>query len=592
MNELELIPETEEINLESFTDEELILVASKELGYENPPVHINQFMEDPYYLGNLSGGNKFYPFWKEKLRLIYPDPIRTRYPIIVFRGAIGTGKSTAVRVMAMYQLHRILSLINPHETFGLMPGKNLKFSFFSASAGLAQTDFVDVIWDWIDASPYFSELRDQGKFDQIEIVADGVRTNKNIGSDVIFYNLSELNFVNPDKAYEKLNSAKDRWKSRFLGIRNYFGHLIIDTSAKDTDSIADEFVNNNTEEDLTLVVNTCQWVAKAHTGDYGNHGWFKVYAGDSTHRPFIVDDMHPITLDLDEDRIIDVPEEVRSEFEGDIELALQDLAGISTNSSDKFFPDTTKLCQCFNLPMHSEDVIRIDFYDKTDKLIYKLDSYLREIPDDKIIYVHYDIGVTGDNTGLAIAYFDKWHYFDKVDGTKFKLPEIIVPMAVGLNRYEEQETPIYQLEEFIYDLDRRFEIGCFSADQFASRQLLQDLTLNKIPNRYLSVDRSDVPYKFVKSQANFGLLRFPMNKLLKFEMCDLRRVGNKIDHPANGSKDLSDGACGAIYSVYEDIEHASQLSNKYKAQKINEVVLSRQNTSVNELQGMLHGIFG
>lgn len=590
MGEIKQIEENS-TDLNSFSDQELIAAAAKELGYENPPVSIDTFMEDPYYLGNLCSGDKFYPFWKDKLRQIYPDPLRTRYPIIVFRGAIGTGKSTAVRVMAMYQLHRILSLVDPYATFGLIPGKNLKFSFFSASAGLAQTDFVDVIWQWVDASPYFSEMRDAGKFNNIEIVADGTRTNKNIGSDVIFYNLSELNFVNPDKAYEKLNLAKDRWKSRFLGIRNFFGHLIIDTSAKDTDSIAEDFVNNNTESDITLVVSTCQWVAKAHTGIYGNKGWFKVYAGDATHRPFIVTDNHPLTLDLDSDRVIDVPEEVRSEFESDIELALQDLAGISINSSDRFFPDLERLHACFQLPMHSSDVIKIDFYDKTDKLIYKLDPYIREIPDDKIIYLHYDIGVVGDNTGLALAYFDKWNYFDKVDGSKFRLPSIIVPMAVGLNRYEDQETPIYQLEEFLYDLERNFEIGCFSADQYASRQLLQDLTLNKIPNKYISVDRTDEPYKFIKSESNFGLLRLPMNGLLKTEMSDLRRIGDKIDHPVTGSKDISDAVCGAVYSVYLDLEHASQLSNKYKASKISEVILSRQSTSVNELQNMLHGIF-
>lgn len=241
--------------------------------------------------------------------------------------------------------------------------------------------------------------------------------------------------------------------------------------------------------------------------------------------------------------------------------------------------------------MHSSDVIKIDFYDKTDKLIYKLDPYIREIPDDKIIYLHYDIGVVGDNTGLALAYFDKWNYFDKVDGSKFRLPSIIVPMAVGLNRYEDQETPIYQLEEFLYDLERNFEIGCFSADQYASRQLLQDLTLNKIPNKYISVDRTDEPYKFIKSESNFGLLRLPMNGLLKTEMSDLRRIGDKIDHPVTGSKDISDAVCGAVYSVYLDLEHASQLSNKYKASKISEVILSRQSTSVNELQNMLHGIF-
>ena len=61
------------------------------------------------------------------------------------------------------------------------------------------------------------------------------------------------------------------------------------------------------------------------------------------------------------------------------------------------------------------------------------------IPDDKIIYVRYDIGVTGDNCGLGISYFNRYVTYDA--DKKVRQPSFKVPLAVGINRYEGTETP-------------------------------------------------------------------------------------------------------------------------------------------------------
>lgn len=158
-------------------------VAANILGYRQMPVSIEQFFTDPFYLGDVC--KYLYPFWKDKLKQIYPTPIHTEYPILVFKGGIGTGKSTAVRVMACYMIHRLMCLRNIHNTFKLMPGKNIKFSFFTYTNGLGETDFLQPINDWMGSSPYFKQCWSEGKLDEIERVADGPRGNKNIGSDVI-----------------------------------------------------------------------------------------------------------------------------------------------------------------------------------------------------------------------------------------------------------------------------------------------------------------------------------------------------------------------------------------------------------------------
>jgi hypothetical protein len=520
---------------------------------------------------------------------IFPTPIHTAYPFLVFTGAIGTGKSTVVRIIAEYFKHRIACLRDPYSTFGLIPGKKFKFSFFHQTGELAQADFLDVINSWEDSSPYFKELMDEGGLEVIIQVGDSVRSNKNIGSDVIFYNLSELNFISVDAAHKKLDSALKRFTSRFDRIMDYFGMVIVDTSSQGDDSIADEFIKNNPYKDKLLAVHTNKWIVREHMNYYGQKGWFKVFTGDSTHQPFIVkpEAGRVITPDMDPDRVIDCPEETRAEAEHDLITYLQDVAGISVSATDRFFPDTTNLVSCAQLPQYSPDVVKFDFYDTTDKLIYRFSKSIRSIPTDRIIYIRYDIGVTGDNTGLAIAYFDKWH---TINGAKY--PMINIPLAVGINRFEGQETPITSLFEFILDLDKQFEIGCFTADQYASRQLLQDLTREKINNQYLSVDRTDEAYVYFKSLANRGLVKFPRNNLLLTELCELRRMGKKIDHLQEYSKDISDAVAGVVYNLYQNIDAAGQLSNKYKVQSYTKHMEERSKVTVNPFQGMLSDIYG
>lgn len=527
INQFQITKAEKELDLE-----DQIKVVAQFLGYKRMPVDIDTFMDDPYYMGLIS--KNLYPFWRDLLRKIFPTPIHTSTPILVFTGAIGTGKSTAVRFMFDYMKHRIECLTNPYDTFEFVPGKNIKFSYFHKTSKLAYTDFIEVMDQWESTSPYFKEVINEGKLDLIEQVADSIRSNNNIGSDVLCYNLSELNFVPYEKAHDKLNDALKRWSSRFERILNYFGLCIIDTSAQNDDSIADDFIVNNPYGDKVRAVHTNRWIVRKHLNYYGRKGWFDVYIGDGTHQPFIVNPSKGriITPDMDPDRILKVPEECRADFEFDLVTALQDIGGISISASDRFFPDTTNLVKCFNRPQYTSDIVKFDFYDKTDKLVYRFARSLDEIPPNKIIYIRYDIGVTGDNTGLAIAYFDKFKIYDS--DKKVRQPMIEIPLAVGINRYEDEETPIYHLFEFVMDLHQRFEVGCFTADQYASRQLFQDLTREKVPNEYLSVDRNNDAYIYAKSLANAGLLSIASNGHLKSEMCDLRWIGRKVDHPATG----------------------------------------------------------
>jgi len=579
------------IKLQEIDMDTQLKAAGKILGYKKLPPTIDEFIENDYYLGNVA--RNLYPFWREQLRDIFPTPIHTRYPILVITGSIGSGKSTFSRICAEYQMCRLDHLIDVHRSLGIMPGKKLVFQFLMPNKANADVEFPGTIANWNELSPYFNGGMMYG-MDRYELATQGLRGLGAIGRDVIFYVLSELNFIGYEKAFDLLDTALKRWTSRFQRFTDYFGQVIIDTSSKDSDSIAEDFAANNPYGDKVKLIHTREWTVKKHLNYYFKHGSFKVYTGDSLHSPFIVSDTNPVLPEMDQERVLDVPEELRPDFEFSLEKALMDKAGVAIQATDRYITDFSKIESCFNIRKSYRDVIDVDFFDPNDKLIYQLQEAVNQIPKDRILFIHYDIGVTGDNTGLAVGYFDKWiDYGENSENKRMKLPYIKVPIVVGIGRKKDQQTSIFKLQEFVVDLSERNEVY-FSADQFASRQLLQNLEYIGINTKYISVDRTDSAYIYLKTLMMNHIIDLPQNEILKREIAELRRVGNKFDHPStgNGSKDTSDATAGVVQNIYLNLETAGQLSSTYIASGASKAVQDRGKRPTDKFQDMINTIYG
>jgi hypothetical protein len=90
------IQDIEEASLEQqyskLDDHSKLIIACKAIGYRMCPPSIERFYSDEYYLGNeyfFNGGSSIFPYWKEKLNLIYPSPVLTAKPFQILSGAIG-----------------------------------------------------------------------------------------------------------------------------------------------------------------------------------------------------------------------------------------------------------------------------------------------------------------------------------------------------------------------------------------------------------------------------------------------------------------------------------------------------------------------
>lgn len=608
----------DELNLDlinSLNPAQKLELEARLIGYQKMPPSIEEFINDPYYMGSIYGNNKLYPYWIPILKKIYPSPIHTAYNNIVLTGCLGSGKSTVARLMAAYMKCRLDHMKN-FDFFALSSGKGLVMSYFHTTGDLADNTFTSPLRDLKTTIPYFREgmLNDH----MIVDMTDSPRGRGPLGTDCIFYVFSEINFIKPQVAKLKLDTAFNRMASRFKKVHNYFGHIILDSSASQGGSFVDEFVEKHSDPETTLTVRSKIWEVKSQQGIYGNStsktfatdmelkfhlyeggelfledkwvrdvkhlpknleypirvkttdGWFKVYLGDAIRDAFIIDSKTDLK-GLDKDRIMEAPMELRTEFNLNLELSLQDHAGISTKSSNVFIADRNSIPLTFTLPMRTPEIIEIDFYDRNDSIMKHIKEAIKFIPRDKVLSVRFDIGVVNDYTGLAISHFDEWDVIDKKNKTL--VPKFTTPVALAVGRKQGQETSIRLFYEFIKDLSKEFEIGAVTADSYQSRQLLQDLERDGFNAFMLSVDRTDESYQYAKLAMYENRVNCSQSKLLQREVRELIYVDNKVDHPAvtrsdnltygKGSKDVADAWVGSLLAMSFNLEYFTFISKLY-----------------------------
>lgn len=122
--------------------------------YDEIPVDIDTFIEDPYYLGNALG-DTIYPFWRQQLREIFRPG--AKYFEVVLSGAIGVGKTTIADVGIAYILHKLLCLKNPQSYYGLTKSSVMTINFFNTTKDQAYGVSFTKLQAMLMTSPWFLE---------------------------------------------------------------------------------------------------------------------------------------------------------------------------------------------------------------------------------------------------------------------------------------------------------------------------------------------------------------------------------------------------------------------------------------------------
>ena len=529
--------------------------------YKWQPVDIRQFICDPYYLG--------------KEQEIYPAVLDAAeelnngsYVEAILTGGIGSGKTTLALYTNAYQLYRLSCMRNPHRVYNLDPSSEILLIFQSITKILAQGVDYQRFRHMIEGSPYFAQHYPFNKKIESKLVfnnrvevhpVSGSETAA-IGQNVMGGLIDELNYMalveksktavdkgTYDQAVAVYNSIARRRKSRFMENGRLPGVLCLVSSKKYPGQFTDQKMEEAKSDPTIFVYDKRVWDIKPD--DYGNLGWFRVFMGDLTRKPRILDTDEEVT---DEDRtnlLVSVPEEYRTEFEKDVINALREIAGCSTLARHPFFLEVNKVNDAFKKEHRSIfSQSPVDFV-LTRLTILKSAIFNGELPR----FVHIDLALTGDSAGMAIGTVTG---FKDVSVDKLHpafMPEIWIDGVLEIRAPRNSEIMFSKIREVLLALQKMgMRLHWVTFDQFQSSDSQQILRQWGMLTGHQSMD--DVPcrpYDFTKTAVYESRLNMPSHPHLQKEMLMLEkdtRTG-KVDHPPGGSKDCADALAGVVYGL-------------------------------------------
>lgn len=380
-----------------------------------------------------------------------------------------------------------------------------------------------------------------------------IKTNTGyIGSHNCF--CDEISFQNNSdvekqkkKAMQLVSSANARMQSRFMRGEKNPTLLLLASSKRTEQSFLETFIDNKkkNESKSTLIIDEPQWVIRT---DKDSPNKFKVAVGNK----FLSSEVLPLNIS-DQDlqiyrdkgfQILDVPMGYYENFIDDIDIALTDIAGISTTSSSRYIagPRIAAIKTKDYKNPFTKEIITVG-NGKNDTTQYS-DFFDLNLVDPKLksrpLYIHLDMSISGDKTGIAGV----WIVGKKLP--KAGQPEskdLIYQLAfsVSVKAPKGHQVSFEKNRQFIYWLkENGFNIRGTSSDTFQSYDTGQALKNKGFNYDIISVDRTKdnvcIPYQYLKSTIYEERLIMYENTLLTEELIGLERNNNsgKVDHSPSG----------------------------------------------------------
>lgn len=188
--------------------------------------------------------------------------------------------------------------------------------------------------------------------------------------------------------------------------------------------------------------------------------------------------------------------------------------------------------------------------------------------------LHADLAVQGDRAGIAMAHVVAYNEHETlteddqgaVHTIREVRPHVKVDFVIGfeadISADPPREIQIRWARQLCFELVRRgFNIRRVTFDSFQSTDSMQILEAKGIETDKVSTDLSEDPWRNLRDLIYEGRVAIPRPAiidpqdpppyLLRDELLSLSRLPNgRIDHPAEGSKDLADAlACAVLGAV-------------------------------------------
>ena len=400
-----------------------------------------------------------------------------------------------------------------------------------------------------------------------------------------------------------MNTASARMQSRFMH-GDYNPTLLLLASSKRTEqSYMETFIagKKKTESKTTLIIDEPQWVIRT---DKDSARKFKVAIGNK----FLENELVPLNateqdLKLYRDRgytLLDVPMGYYENFVDDINIALTDIAGISTSSTSKYIAGN-RLTAVKNPELKNiftKEIITVgdDPEDTAQYMDFIDESRINPVLKSRPLFVHLDMSEGGDVNGIGGVVINGKKPTPE-GGNPSKDLFYTEVFHVGVKAPKGHRISFEKNRNFIRWLrDTGWALKSVTADTFQSFDLLQILKGEGFNTSVTSVDRVDtqsrtcLPYLAFKNAIYEKRLELCEGNRLTDEILGLERDSNgKIDHSPNSAvnaKDICDGIAGAVYdaSLHAEefeFEYGSTLDTIVETNDAMDIELQKQQIVLN-----------
>jgi hypothetical protein len=538
------------------------------------PVDFQTFVESPEMM------NKMSILWPEVMKCGL-ELNSGKYIECVLTGSIGVAKSTLAIYTQAYQAYLLSCMANPHEVFDLDTSSEILIVFQSVNKQVATDVDYKRLRDMFDNSPYFTKFFPFDKDRESEIrfpnriIIRPVAGHDTaaIGQNVIGAILDELNFMAVtenskqtkdgglyDQAMENYNSISSRRMSRFASLGALPGMLCLVSSR----NYPGQFTDLKEEEAKTnkqiYIYDKRVWEIRPekfsfHLGErsptlqeqWGENYpfWFRMFVGDATRKPRMLGDNEKVP-EKDDHLVMNIPIEYKQLFINNPLKALRDQAGLATQALHPFMMNTDAIAAAFG---HVKHVISREVCDFEDLKVRVYPN--RILAPQHPRFAHIDMSKSKDSTGIAVGHVPAFVAVNRGDVVEM-LPVIVFDVLLEVRPPKGGEIVPENLRRLFYGLRTAgMPLKWITSDTYQSMDNLQILRQQGFQTGTCSVDEETLPYDTLKQAIYDGRVRAPVQAKCQKELTrlELNPKTMKVDHPGNGSKDVSDAMAGVCYGL-------------------------------------------
>lgn len=483
---------------------------------------------------------------------------------VIFQLGKGSGKDFTSAIACAYIVYLLLCLKDPAKYYNKPAGDTIDILNVAINATQAQNVFFKGFKTRIERSPWFQGkyIPKQGHFEfdkNINVYSGHSEREAWEGYNVLYVVLDEISgfAIDSTSGHEGAKTAQavyDMYRASVTSRFAEFGKLVLLSFPR--------FKNDFIQQRYNEVIKEKETVIRTHTfrldpdlpeGTEGNEftiEWEEDHI-ISYETPKVFALKRP-SWEVNPTKDIDI-DYMRDFFDNPVD-ALSRFACMPPDALDAFFKDRQKIERAFSNSngVDENGAFKINFLPK---------------PGVKY-FIHVDLARKIDHCAVALAHVDRWE--QRKIGTKLTEPAPIV--VIDAIRWwtptKSQNVDFSEVREYIVSLrSRGFDIKLVTFDRWESHDMMEYLksvgmnsdTLSVAKKHYedmamvVQEDRLYAPSTWVTTKTRGTI------NLVAEELLQLRIMPNdKIDHPRNGSKDLADASCGAIFNA---IAHTPRVSN-------------------------------